>query len=322
MSLRGRLVSVLLFLGAFMIVPLGFSLYDYSVLKANAETLQSQSYAVDVRLSRSAIRLLTKIVKNLKVYREAPSKVRRRSLEKSYQLFLAHWRAFTSSDPQKALLELREKKVPLNIPPVSDTAWGSILDSIAQHGGQSWSEQTEALTRAFQAAQAKTSRRESVQRFDHFRSVAATFRARLLGIGQGKAGPTGTVFDARIRGTSLLILEELLHAKYAEIQRVACLILVGVFMALFFARVLWRDLIEPLERLRGSINNMAMSGTPTTVDTHGPPEVRDLLKAYNRLVDMIAGEAAQVARETVHCSKCKRQASKEDKYCPSCGFPL
>jgi len=78
--------------------------------------------------------------------------------------------------------------------------------------------------------------------------------------------------------------------------------------------------LSPLGRLRRSINNMAMSGTPTPVETHGPPEVAEVLQAYNRLIDTVAGESGR-RPEKVTCGTCHKSFDDGDSYCRWCGVP-
>lgn len=326
MTLRSRLVSVLLFLGAFMVVPLAFQTWDYLELQeAYREFLTSPGASnADVLLAEQALDDLTEFVREvgraLSGGETAATDEHRARLDR----FLLGWRLFRQPSAKNlAALPYAQDLLGAS-DPTSAKAWDAAIARIAAHKGATWSEDPMALQQALGEALETTSSggRASRRAFGRLKDVATTFRARLLGVDAGADDTPGAVFAARVRGTSKVFLLELIRRKQEDIFRIALLSAAGILLALFFARALWNELIHPLQRLRGAMNNMAMSGSPSRVKVEGPREIVDVLGAYNRLLDTIAGESNTPGPSGDACSRCNRETQKGDQYCPSCGFPL
>lgn len=326
MMLRSRLVSVLLFLGAFMVVPLAFQFWDYLGLQKAYEELsleQGESDA-DVRLASEALEDLTALVRQVGKALSAGDAIDPAPHQAKLDRFLMGWKLFQEPTAENlATLPYAQELLGEAAPTAAET-WDAALGRIAAHKGASWSEDPltlhQALNEALTAPQdgGEASRRA----FGRLKNVATTFRARLLGVDAADQNSPATVFEARVRGTSRVFLQELMRHKREDMVRVALLAAAGLLLAIFFARALWNEMIHPLQQLRGAMNNMAMSGSPSRVRVEGPRELMDVLQAYNRLLDTIAGESNVPGPSGNACTRCNRETQKGDQYCPSCGFPL
>lgn len=326
MTLRSRLLSALLFLGGLLVVPLGLQYLDFRELQQAAVELAatpSESNADEI-LARRALEELSAIVRLAGKDLSEGGKPEPEPHYERLDRFLLAWNLFRQPDAANLAALPYAKEVLGDQDSGSADAWDRALSRISRHQGASWNEDPAALRRVLtEALEAAADGGPGARRaFGHLRDVATTFRARLLGVDAEKDQAENGVFEARVRGTSRVILEELVRRKQGEIFRTALLAAAGILLALYFARVLWNELIHPLQRLRGAMNNMAMSGSPSRVKVEGPAELKDVLGAYNRLIDTIAGESPAGAATGDACSRCNRETQKGDQYCPSCGFPL
>lgn len=320
MPLRTRLFRVLLFLGAAMTAPLLFQLRDYRQLQEASRALAVEVTDADQRLAKAAVETLTAEFKALRAYTQARTPENKRRVMTHHARFLLYWEIFTRPD-RDSWRRVEDLPATLGVPPGDVVRLEAAIQRVASRGGAGWPEDPAKLQAALDAAMRSGPEVAGRKRLTQFRRVATLFRARLLGLEAG-SGPSRD-FENRVRGTSRVVLLELMEAKRVALLRGAGLLLVSAALAVFFCRVLSREIIGPLDHLRGAVNNMAMSGTPTKTVISGPREVRELAQAYNRLIDVIAGEGgpAPDVAETP-CRKCSRLYTKGDKYCASCGFPL
>lgn len=338
MTIRGKLVSVLLFLGLFMVVPLGFSLLDLAEIQAEIDALSARGPGGDVEvphdlppdvvLAEEALKVLTDVLVRARRFGGKPSESEGKKLQRTLERFERLWGAFPATEAG-ALAEIEGLGEVLGLGESGgDEDWKRVHEALERHDPASWGLDPKQLRQGVTSLLGAEAEKQRSQVFRQLRKVATGFRKRLLQVsqkdlavsGEGEGAASARVVGAQVESATRIFLEELREIKQREITRVGFLVAVGGILALFFARVLWQDLLAPLERLRVSINNMAMSGTPTRVDTRGPQEVADLLQAYNRLIDMIAAEGQ--GPETVPCSRCSAQFEKGSKYCPACGFPV
>jgi hypothetical protein len=308
-----------------MVVPMGFQYWDYMGLKASYRELSTSTGPsdADVRLAERASKDLSEFVRQVGRTLSTNEKPDTDTLHSLLDSFLKAWKLFRDPATENLAALPYAQALLDNADPTSAAAWDAALTRIASHRGATWTEDPLTLQKALsEALQARTKGATASRKaFERLKNVATTFRARLLGVDSGEQKSPEAVFEARVRGTRRLILLELIRLKEQEIFRIALLALAGVLLAVFFSRALWNELIHPLQRLRGAMNNMAMSGSPSRVKVEGPREIKDVLGAYNRLLDTIAGETAPVATGDA-CSRCNRETQKGDQYCPSCGFPL
>ena len=326
MTLRSRLVSVLLFLGAFMVVPLGFQYWDYLELQEAYREFASEggSSDADAKLAEKALEDLTELVREVGRALSSGEAIDAAGHQARLNRFLLAWRLFQTPVAENLAALPYAQHLLGDSDPTSSEAWDAALARVSTHKGSAWTEDPMALRKALAeslesaAAGGQASRRS----FGRLKNVATTFRARLLGVDATSEDAPGAVFEARVRGTSKVFLLELIRRQQEEVFRIALLAGAGILLAVFFARALWNELIHPLQRLQGAMNNMAMSGSPSRVKVEGPREIKDVLGAYNRLLDTIAGETPAAAPGGDSCTRCNRETQKGDKYCPTCGFPL
>lgn len=332
-------MSVLLFLGLFMVVPLGFSIIDLRDMEAAVERLgategelgdqagRAGASSADGALAHRVLGLLTEAVARARrPGARSPGTEQERAVQ-VFDRFVELWKVFQCESPRAfAAVPGLGKVLSLSENGGSDD-WREAYELIRGHEGRSWPEDPAGLRAGLEKVLGAADEKQYQDAYRAFKNDALVFRNRLLEVGRVAAARDGTgegssaaLVALQVRGAGKLVLEELVDAKRREISRVAFLVAVGGILALLFARILWRDLLDPLERLRRSINNMAMSGTPTPVDTHGPHEVREVLQAYNRLIDMIAAEGQRA--DVKPCPKCNVTVENSDSYCRACGFPL
>lgn len=221
--------------------------------------------------------------------------------------------------------------------------WARALASLRRHRPEAWPEDPLNLQ---MAARHTADQRGSSEAADALKAEARAFFMRLEGVVRAgplpgpkaappRAAPAPTPVvepepdqdrpDPSTRDDVLMARIDLLEAaaaqKHHEITQLAFLLATAVTLALYFARLLLKDVLDPLEVLRVAINNTAMSGQPSPVKVHGPPELQKLLVAFNRLVDTVAAEGGKQV-EKVRCDRCGQSSDRGDNYCRWCGFPI
>jgi CHASE3 domain sensor protein len=338
LTIRGKLIGVLLILVLFMTVPLGFSLVDLWEVQAAMETLslnqerdlpESEAKVhADVLVAGRALARLTELVVRCRRLTTTPSAQEGKRLLGALDAFEVLWGVFTTQD-QQAFSVIPGLSKALALDENDHEAWTLAFQQIREHKAEAWKADLQRLRQEIDGIRSARTRKKRKEASRRLKSEATVFRNLLLKVqrqasassNEGDGASDGlSAVSAQVQNTTRIFLQEMVETKQREIRRIGFMAAIGAILSLFFARILWRDLLGPLERLRVSINNMAMSGTPTRVDTRGPPEVADLLQAYNRLVDMIAAEGSQQP-DQVPCSRCAVSIIQGAKFCPSCGFP-
>ncbi len=346
-SLRSKLVSVLLFMGLLVAVPLGFHFQDLGEVEEALVRLRSGSdpaltarsvpppaaLSADEeavrRLVAAAEGRLREMVGRAVRYAAKPSETERRRIEAAGSEFEALWSMLAGpsaagTPPPRGVGEI------VGIDPGDVSGWTRLREAVtrleAAGAFESPAHLAEARTRLFAARQPGDRTKAS----EGLKAAALPLKRRLdeilkVGSGEGEAGrgagDCGVDPIEDVRRTRIEDLETLEVMVRHDVSRAAFLLAVGALLALYFARILWLDVLDPLQRLRVSINNMAMSGRPTPVKTDGPAEVVDVLSAYNRMIDGMSGEGGSEPQKQ-QCLRCQRSCVRGDNYCRWCGFPI
>lgn len=355
-SLRARIISTLVFLGMSMAVPLAILWLDLQEIDGALATLQADDgqvgpeapspaqpakvVPVEARLARAAAAQLREAVglaEALVGKRGAELARDRKAAERSLGRFGQLFDAFKAGSP-KAFRSVPDLDKALGLAAPGDEDWGKAFAAVQACGGKRWSEDPLDLQMALeQLCEVVGSGNQAGMSaaVANFKQEATEFRRKLASVAQAslEVGGTGDpatgpddaaralqVRRRELRDTQVAVLEVLAQAKHREVGRASFFLAAAAVLALLFTRILWRDVLDPLMRLRVSMNNMAMSGRPSKVETHGPPEVNEVLQAYNRLLDLMVSETKGPDR--VECGRCRQGVLKGSSYCSACGMPM
>jgi len=125
-------------------------------------------------------------------------------------------------------------------------------------------------------------------------------------------------------GTALSVFYEQRQWKLVYEQQLqdltfmTILFALGVILALGLSFMVYRDVNNPVEILKNSLNNLSMGGEKRRINLKFQNEFGSLIEAYNRYLDNLTS----TSKRLVECPSCRNPYEMGDSFCRQCGRKL